>query len=1012
MNYSTKNFLREPSLTTDRVWRPVHRCPIICAFLVSCFLLTSMALGSDKQQRPNIVLIMADDMGYSDVGCYGGEIKTPNIDSLAAGGLRFTQFYNTGRCCPTRASLLTGLYPHEAGIGHMVYGDKGPGYHPYLNQQCVTIAEVLRDAGYRTMMTGKWHVGHQKGQWPSDRGFEDFYGIHIHVDSYFKVLPNCPVYHNDKLVIEPTANPENTLHPDQEWYTTDVFTDWSLNFLDEAAKDDRPFFLYTAYNSPHWPLEAPDESIDSYDGKYDGGWDELRSSKLEEMRRLGIVSKETELSPSNCPTWESLSAADQKELAFRREIYAAQVDRMDQNIGRIVAKLRDLGKLENTLILFLSDNGCCAEGGMFGYQWKKNHRDNFAKWRKSSGRSSSTGEAWSNVSNAPFRMHKRWVHEGGIATPLIAHWPKLIRDGGKLSQQVGHVIDVMATCVDVAAAEYPAEHHGEKIKPASGVTLLPALKQTDDRRSRSIYWEHETHAAIRDGDWKLVTLDATKADAWELYDLSQVRTETQDLAEQHPERVDQMKQQWIAWANEANVLPWPKDRNLSKAKAAVSDVGEASKPNVIFFMADDMGMGDTSAYQSFTGSADEVQVHTPSMERLARMGVRFTDAHTPSSRCSPTRYGLLTGRDPWRTRLKHWVLFGAQGDPLIEKDRPTLATLFGSQGYRTGVVGKWHVGLLYRRSDGSISDSLEDADLTQPLADGPVDHGFQFARFNSRSHGSSAPNTKTRKKGGPGFIHDRELVSVKGPNSFFEKGPKAYILSELGGQYSDHAIDFLSSHLKGGTDESKPFFLYYPSNSNHKTHTPDDEIAGVPIKGHSKTKSGQPGTTRMDYVYENDVALGRLITWLEANEDPRRPGHKLVENTIVIFTSDNGAESNKKAFTGPFRSYKASCYEGGHRVPFLVSWKAGGVGDGDSTTAGRDNSTPISLSDMFATFSEVLDVPLPDLAAGEKGAEDSVSALAYWKGDESDRSAVPMFCNDNANGFKQTKQEGGKPTSG
>ena len=429
-------------------------------------------------------------------------------------------------------------------------------------------------------------------------------------------------------------------------------------------------------------------------------------------------------------------------------------------------------------------------------------------------------------------------------------------------------------------------------------------------------------------------------------------------------------------------------------------------------MADDMGMGDTSAYQDFTGNADDVQLHTPSMERLARMGVRFTDAHTPSSRCSPTRYGLLTGRDPWRTRLKHWVLFGAQGDPLIEKDRPTLATLFRDEGYSTGMVGKWHVGLLYRRSDGSISDSMEDADLTQPLADGPMDHGFQFARFNSRSHGSSAPNLTTRKKGGPGFIHGRDLISVKGPKSFYEEGPRAYILHELGGRYSDHAVEFLTSHLKGNANDGKPFFFYYPANSNHAKHTPDDDINGVPVKGASKYKSGEPGTTRMDYVYENDVALGRLIEWLEANDDPRHPGKKMVDTTIVIFTSDNGAEKNDKAFTGPFRSNKASCYEGGHRVPFLVAWAGGGIGDGDADTPGLNNATPISLSDMYATFSELLNVPLPDLAAGEKGAEDSISALAFWKGEHSDRSSVPMFCNDNASGFQQTKKAGKKPTSG
>ncbi len=512
------------------------------------------------KDRPNIVLIMADDMGYSDIGCYGGEINTPNIDALANDGLRFTQFYNTGRCCPTRASLMTGLYPHEAGLGHMVYGDKGPGYHPFLNSQCVTIAEVLVDAGYRTMMTGKWHVGHKLGQWPTDRGFEHFYGIHIHVDSYFKVLPGCPVYHNDQLAIPPTVSPQNALHPDQEWYTTDIFADWSLKFLDETVGDERPFFLYTAFNSPHWPLEAPDENIAIYQGKYDQGWDHLRQEKLERMKAMGIVSPETQLSPSNCPEWNSLSESDRDELAFRREIYAAQIERMDQNIGRIVAKLRQLGELENTLLLFLSDNGCCAEGGMFGYQWQKNTERNFADWRKQSGRSSSAGEAWSNASNTPFRLHKRWVHEGGTATPLIAHWPASITEGGLLSHQVGHVIDVMATCIEVAGAKYPERRDGHAIKPLAGKSLVPNLRKPSCEVDRTLFWEHETHAAIRTGGWKLVSLNAADPTKWELYDLSRVRTETNNVASDHPQRVAQLKEQWTKWATQANVLPWPKDR--------------------------------------------------------------------------------------------------------------------------------------------------------------------------------------------------------------------------------------------------------------------------------------------------------------------------------------------------------------------------------------------------------------------------------------------------------------------
>lgn len=519
-----------------------------------------------KPARPNIVLVMADDMGYSDIGCYGGEIPTPNIDRLAADGLRFTQFYNTGRCCPTRASLLTGVYPHEAGVGRMVYADRGPGYYGHLTDECVTLGEVLQAAGYQTMMAGKWHVGHAPGQWPSDRGFEQFYGIHIHVDSYFKVLPNCPVYHNGQVAIAPTPTPPNALHPDKEWYTTDVFTDWALKFLSETSPSKKPFFLYVAYNSPHWPLEAPDANVEHFRGKYGDGWDKLRETKLARMKEMGLVTQETVLSPSENATWDSVEKGDQAELDFRRAIYSAQIERMDENVGRIVAQLEQMGVLDNTLILFLSDNGCCAEGGMFGYKWGENKIANHSQWRKESARSSSMGQAWACASNTPFRLYKHWVHEGGIATPLIARWPKVIGERGGLTHQPGHVVDIMATCCDVAGAEYPKQKNGKAIRDLRGVSLVPAFRTPSQTTPRTLFWEHETHAAIREGDWKLVSLSAADAEAWELYDMSKDRVELNDQAASHPEIVARLKKRWTDWARETDVLPFLKDRVKKKAK--------------------------------------------------------------------------------------------------------------------------------------------------------------------------------------------------------------------------------------------------------------------------------------------------------------------------------------------------------------------------------------------------------------------------------------------------------------
>jgi len=424
----------------------------------------------------------------------------------------------------------------------------------------------------------------------------------------------------------------------------------------------------------------------------------------------------------------------------------------------------------------------------------------------------------------------------------------------------------------------------------------------------------------------------------------------------------------------------------------------ASPPNIIVFLADDMGLGDTSAYQDFTGTADDVQLHTPNLERLARRGVRFTDAHAPASRCSPTRYALLTGRYAWRNRLKWWVLFGSQGDPMIEADRPTLASLLRSNGYSTGMVGKWHLGLRYQQPDGMPAAGWKHADLTNPLHTTPLDHGFNFARFTSRSHGTSGP-TNPRKNGprqsvGPGHVHGRTAVGATGNGKeLVSSGPDAYVLSKLGRRHSDHALEFLASHLDRETTKKQPFFLYYASNSNHAPYTPSPSIGGEPVAGAARTKSGAPMDARHDLIYENDVALGRLLDWLETTKDPRDHGSMLIDNTLVIFTSDNGAEKDIDSATGPFRGHKGSCYEGGHRVALLASWPAGGVGDGDPASPGRSDATPIGLQDLYATFAEIVGGPLPDPVAGGKGAEDSFSILPALRGKPLPRRP-PLFFHD------------------
>ena len=493
-------------------------------------ILVTMILGfscASEDNRPNIVVILVDDMGFSDLGCYGGEIKTPNIDALAYEGLRFTNFYNTGRCCPTRASLLTGLYPHQAGVGRMVYNNYGGSYQGFLNNQAVTLAEVLGPAGYKTMMAGKWHVGHQPGQWPTDRGFERFYGIHIHVDSYYKVLKGCDVYLDGEMLIPETDDPVNHLFPDNDWYTTDVFTDNAIQFLNEESKDsDQPFFLYVAHNAPHFPIEAPDEDVAKYKGKYLEGWDELRQEKFERMKKMGVIPSHSVLSPTENTLWNDLDETDKKELDFRRAIYSAQIDRLDQNVGRLVDHLKKIGKYDNTLILFLSDNGCSV----------------------------SQGQAWANYSNVPFRQYKKYNHQGGIATPLIAHWPGKIQNKGGFERRTGHVIDVMATLEDIAQANYPSGFKGFDIKPKEGKSLIPFLTGNERDDHEYLFWEHEGNRAIRQGSWKLV---AESQKEWELYNLERDPTELNNLILEHSEIASQLKLVYNEWAHINDVRDWP-----------------------------------------------------------------------------------------------------------------------------------------------------------------------------------------------------------------------------------------------------------------------------------------------------------------------------------------------------------------------------------------------------------------------------------------------------------------------
>jgi arylsulfatase A-like enzyme len=491
-------------------------------------------MSAQGAKRPNIILIMADDLGYSDIGCYGSEINTPNLDSLAREGLRLTHFYNTARCCPTRAALLTGLYQHQAGIGHMVENRGDPSYQGFLNDKCVTIAEAMRQGGYRTAMSGKWHVGEERPHWPTDRGFERYFGLISGATNYFKIDEGRGMALGD----QPYKPPE------RGFYITDAFTDNALKQIDEFANGSEPYFLYLAYTAPHWPLHAPEEDVARYEGKYMKGWDELRRERHARMMKLGVVDKRWPLTErdASAPAWETVP--DKKDRDRKMAVYAAQIDRMDQNIGRVLRKVRDLGQEENTLIIFLADNGGCAEEIDRG---EKNAR---------AGTPSSYvsyGLPWANASNTPFRLYKHWVHEGGISSPFIARWPAGIKQRGTITPQPAHLIDIMATCLGVAGIEYPKTYNGKQVTPLEGKSLQPILEGKQRRGHDAIYWEHEGNRAVRQGNWKLVS---RYRGAWELYDLEADRTELHNLAPSRSGRVQRMSAMYNAWAARAGVIPW------------------------------------------------------------------------------------------------------------------------------------------------------------------------------------------------------------------------------------------------------------------------------------------------------------------------------------------------------------------------------------------------------------------------------------------------------------------------
>ncbi len=531
---------------------------------------------TDQAKRPNILVILADDLGYSDIGCYGSEIKTPNLDALAKDGVRFSQFYNTGRCWPTRSSLLTGYYAQQIGRDK-IPGLKNGGARGQRPQWAPLLPERLKPQGYRCYHSGKWHIDGAvlRG------GFDKSYRLNDH-DRFFS--PKNHLKDDQKMA----AIPRGKGH-----YSTTFIADHAIECLKDHASQhaDKPFFQYVAFIAPHFPLHAPQEDIDRYRDTYIEGWEKIRAKRYKRIQELGLIGKselsevEREIGPPyhrpkdleilgpsevNRPVpWDSLSPEQKKFQATKMAIHAAMIDRMDQEIGRILKQVESMGQTENTLVVFLSDNGASAEIMVRGDGHKR---------EAAMGSADSylcLGPGWSNTSNTPFRRHKTWVHEGGIATPMIVRWPQGIKSKDQIRHAPGHVVDLAPTFLELAQLNASPVSNGSKFP---GQSLLSSFESDTTTDRNAIWWAHEGHRAIRLGDWKLV---ASRGEEWELFDLGRDRAETSDLSSQYPERVKQLANLWKKHANEfaeklAEERPGKKSKN-KPGKESKNKPGKKSK---------------------------------------------------------------------------------------------------------------------------------------------------------------------------------------------------------------------------------------------------------------------------------------------------------------------------------------------------------------------------------------------------------------------------------------------------
>ena len=881
---------------------PASRLGFWCMMVT--LLAVVVALPVARAAPPNVVVILADDLGFSDLGSYGGEIDTPHLDRLAAGGLRFTQGYNTARCWPTRAALLTGYYPQAIRRDALPEGRDGKGTRPAWAR---LLPELLAPAGYRSYHSGKWHVDGD----PRSQGFARSLDVTKGDSNFFAAAG----------VVEDGRQVPVT----DDFYATTAIGDHAVKCLADHAREhaEKPFFHYVPFTAPHFPLHAPPELVAKYRDRYRAGWNAVQETRAARLKKLGIVTTapaamERDQGPPyhnpdaltilgegevNRPLpWEELSSTQREFQIDKMAIHAAMIDSMDQQVGRILAQLEAMGAFDDTLVLFASDNGASAEimvrGEGHDPQVSRGSRKSFL----------CLGPGWSSCANTPFRRHKTWVHEGGIATPWIVHWPRGVSTKGQLRTQPVHVIDLVPTVLQLAGVELPAEHDGKPVPPLHGRGFAAALRDPAAPPAHdTLWWCHEGHRAVRTGDWKLV---AAKGTPWELYDLAADRCETKNLAASEPARVAELDATWNRIAEECRTLAANDGLTAEPVRPAAATKGK--QPNIIYVMTDDQGYGDIAAH----GNAI---ISTPHLDRLHRESVRLTEFHA-SPTCSPTRAALMTGRHEFRSGVTHTI----NERERLALSATTLPQLFKTAGYTSGIFGKWHLG---------------DEDAYQPGKRG-------FDRVFIHGGGGIGQSFPGSCGDAPGNSYFNPMIRSDG--TFVQT--KGYCTDV----FFDAALDWIDRCRK----EGKPFFCYVTPNAPHSpldcppgsdtSYLAKLEAAGV------KDPQSRAEIAKFYGMIENiDTNIGRLMRKLDE--------WGLANDTLLVFTTDNGTATGAPVFNAGMRGMKGTAYRGGTRVPSFWRWPG-------TLPAGVDVPAVTAHIDVLPTLCEFANVAIPpDVAAKVEG---------------------------------------------